>query len=109
MGHSGLGRDHNLVHPTMCVSFLAAKGGSSISEVEAAGITSSGGRKPLLSIRLDNRTEDYVMMHLGMNCTCSVNNDIIKKMFMEQFHTELTKMFLNLSLLSEARGELLRN
>lgn len=52
MGRSGLGRDHKLVHPTMCVPFLAAKGGSSISEVEAAGPASSGGRNPLLSIRL---------------------------------------------------------
>lgn len=52
MGQSGPGRDHKLAHPTMCVSFLAVKGGSSISEAEAAGIASSGGRKPLLSIRL---------------------------------------------------------
>lgn len=66
MGQSGLGRDHKLVHPTMCASFLATKGGSSMSEAEAAGIASSGGRKPLLSIRLENRTEDCVMMQVNM-------------------------------------------
>lgn len=44
--------------PTMFASFLALKGGSSISEAEAAGIGSSGGRKPLLSIRLETRTQD---------------------------------------------------
>lgn len=54
IGLSGLGRDHKLAHPTMCMSFLAVKGGSSISEAEAAGVTSSGGRKPLLSIRLEH-------------------------------------------------------
>lgn len=52
MGQSGLGRDHKLVHPTMCASFLAMNGGSSMSEAEAAGVASSRGRKPLLSIRL---------------------------------------------------------
>lgn len=69
MGQSGLRRDHKLVHPTMCVSFLAAKGGSSISKAEAAGIASSGGRKPLLSIRLGgigphNVTQQLVIMLL---------------------------------------------
>ena len=63
MGQSGLGRDHKLFHPTMFTSFLTVKGGSSISEAEAAGIASSGGRKPLLSIRLENRTEDSVTKH----------------------------------------------
>lgn len=75
---SGVGRDQSLVHPTMCASFLAEKGGSSISEAEAAGIVSSGGRKPLLSIRLENRKEDYVMTHLNVDCTCSVNTNIRK-------------------------------
>ena len=38
----------------MCASFLAMKGGSSASEEEeeVLGKESSGGRKPLLSIRL---------------------------------------------------------
>lgn len=51
-GQSGPGRDHKLVHPTMCASFLAGNEGSSISDVEVAGIVSSRGSKPLLSIRL---------------------------------------------------------
>lgn len=63
MGKLGLGRDHKLVHPTMCVSFLATKGGSSISVAEAVGTVSSRDRKPLRSIRLEKRTEDCVMMH----------------------------------------------
>lgn len=65
MGQSGLGRDHKLVHPTMCASFLAMNGGSSMSEAEAAGVASSRGRKPLLSIRLQNKTEDRVMIKHG--------------------------------------------
>lgn len=64
----GLGRDHKLLHPTMCASFLATKGGSSISDAEAAGITSSGGRKPLLSIRLKDRTEDYITKRCNTYC-----------------------------------------
>ena len=72
MGQSGLGRDHKLVYPTMCVSFLAAKSGSSISEAEAAGMASSGGRNPLLSIRLESRAEDCVMLHLNVDFTFTV-------------------------------------
>lgn len=62
MGQSGLGGDHKLLHPTMCASFLAANSGSSISEAEAAGTASSGGKRPLLSIRLQKRTEDCITM-----------------------------------------------
>lgn len=57
-GQSGPGRDHKLVHPTMCASFLAGNEGSSISDVEVAGIVSSRGSKPLLSIRLENIPQD---------------------------------------------------
>ena len=70
-GLTGLGRDHKLVHPTMCASFLAVKSGSSISEAEAAEIASSGGMKPLRSIRLENTTEEYVMQW-NVDCTWSV-------------------------------------
>lgn len=64
-----LWRDHRLDHPTISASFLAMNGGSSISEVEAAGIGSLRGRKPLLSIRLGgmgphNVTQQLVMMLL---------------------------------------------
>lgn len=57
-GQSGPRRDHKLVHPTMCASFLAGNEGSSISDVEVAGIVSSRGSKPLLSIRLENIPQD---------------------------------------------------
>ena len=59
MGQSGLGMDHKWFHPTMFTSFLDVKGGNSISETEVAGIASSGGKKPLLSIRLEDRREDF--------------------------------------------------
>lgn len=42
---------------TMCASFLATNGGSSISEEEATGMSSSKGRRPLLSIRLEKGAE----------------------------------------------------
>lgn len=73
-GQSGPGRDHKMVHPTMWASFLATNEGSSISEVEAAGIVSSRGSKPLLSIKLETRPEDYVTMLLNIHCTCVVTD-----------------------------------
>lgn len=58
-GRSGPGRDPKPVHPTMWASFLAANEGSSISEVEAAGMVSSRGSKPLRSIKLQTRRLSY--------------------------------------------------
>lgn len=52
-GRSGHGRDHKLFRHTMFASLLGVNGGSSISEAEAAGIASSGGRNPRRSIRLE--------------------------------------------------------
>lgn len=63
----GQGRDHGLVHPTMFVSFLTGKGGSSVS---VAGDAATRGRKPLLSIKLERRNQkEHVRMHFNMDCT----------------------------------------
>lgn len=51
-----------MVHPTIFASFLAAKEGSSISEAETVGTDSSGDRKPLLSIRLQNTKDDVSLV-----------------------------------------------